>query len=329
MKVCVFVLVPPDAPSFSNAVDALMERFNYNREVEPYQTECPCIESRARSEISDQVLARLGTMPEVEARLAHRGLTGEQQKRVDELRRKRGGAWSMTDRLSESEKVEWDELIEIQSRPGTEALRLWHGAEREEREANPPTLRPEADCEECAGSGIITTTDNPDGQFDSQILTYDLEVPRYDPALDSNLRLPCLQTPEESCALEDPPIEVSPGRFLSLRKRYARALEGARRANLPTPPRCQGCLMHGERLRWAQDWKENRESMLPVSWMGECRIWPYAVVTPDGQWHDTQPAYFWEEEADIERTNMEQIEKFEGLLEENASCYVGACYVRL
>ena len=212
-------------------------------------------------------------------------------------------------------------------RPAKEAQIIWHTEERRQWEENPPLLRPDPDCEECGGSGVITTTDNPDGHFDSQLLCYDLEVSQYDPALDANLRLPCANPPDKSCALEEQPEEVLLQNFLSLPARTFRAFRAAARTALPT--RCDGCLGYGERLRWAEDWKNYRISMLPVSWLDECPIFPYAVVSPDGEWHHLDVIPFGCDEATIEQMWSESVAEFEKLIEENASCYVGACYVRL
>lgn len=328
MKTCIFVLIPPDAPDFSAKMDALLAPYSYHHEVEPYQTECWCIQSRAQSEVSDRVLARLGTMPEIEARLTHLGLSEAQNQRFNALREKKGiGDPRTTDRLTQAEKQEFDQLADVNWRPSQEASRLWGEEERREWADNPPVLRPELDCSECGGSGTMTTDDNPDGHFDSCFLCYDLEVPQYDPALDENNRLSCLKPPEQGCALEEQPDEVSLAAFLSLPVRTFRAVRNAMRAALPS--RCEGCLADGQRLRWARDWKENRKSMLPVSWIDHCHFLPSAVVTPDGRWHDLDlPSFGWAE-ADLKRMGDEAVTKFERLMEAHADCTLAACWARL
>ena len=320
MKVNVFVLVPPDSADFSQAVDQLMAPFSCELEVEPYQTECWCIQARAQSEVSDRVLARLGTVPEVEARVAHLGLTEAQEARFHVLLEKESV-------LNEAEKEELAQLREIVVRPMMEAHFIWDSEERKEWGENPPELRPQPDCPDCAGSGIMTETVNPNSHYDYYLIFSDLEVPQYNPELDVNLRLPCANSPDKSCALEEQPEEVSLRNFLSLPARTSRAVRAALR--VASPASCEGCLGYAERLRWAKDWKESRQSMLPVSWVDECQLFPYAVVTPDGKWHDLDVSPFGWDEATIERMWKESVATFERLLEENAECYIAACKIHI
>ena len=319
MHYCVFVLVPFNAPNFSKTVADLMAPYSCELEVEPYQTECWCIQLRAQSEVGDR-LAWLGTLEEIQARVAHLGLTASQDARFRVLLKKESS-------LNETEEAELARLREIVVRPMMEACFIWQSEERKEWAQNPPVLRPQADCPDCGGSGVITATDNPDGKYDYHGITRDLGMPQYDPALDANLHLPCLKASETGCALEAQPDEASLAAFLSLPARTFRAFRAAARTTLPT--RCEGCLGYGNRLRWAEDWKNYRISMLPVSWFDQREYFPYAVVTPDGQWHDLDVSPFGWDEATIERMWAEAAANFEQLLEENAACYIAACDIHV
>jgi hypothetical protein len=127
---------------------------------------------------------------------------------------------------------------------------------------HPDAKKAEKDCYDCHGSGVRTTAYNPKSKWD----WYEIGgrwtgtfVECYDPEKDpANI---------EVCYLCN-----GTGKRRDLGKRAKK---------------CNGCDGKGKATKWPTQWKKFKADVMPVKFLPESKeIIPFAIVTPDGEWHE-------------------------------------------
>jgi hypothetical protein len=157
-----------DREQINKAVNELLEPYNENTEVEPYEEECYCVGNEAfsfgRDQANDQV-AKIGDLRDA--------FWAAQAKRRTELF---GGAQAETDFFerytSDSEDTELvEKLMEVNNQvheefDWDEHIKEWSAVEKRETESHPRYGKPKHDCEDCKGTGTAKTTYNPNSRWD-------------------------------------------------------------------------------------------------------------------------------------------------------------------
>jgi len=169
-----------------------------------------------------------------------------------------------------------------------EAQKLWMGFTREKREFEeqlekelyPETL-PTEDCEDCNGTGKHPTTYNPKSKWDWYVVGgrwTGLFSKDYDPAKD----------PEniETCM-----VCAGSGSRDDKLGRDARAKDPSYK--------CNGCQGEGKSVKWPTQWADHSGDIVPANkWLslldGDAKEFtPFAIVTPDGEWHEKGKMGWW------------------------------------
>jgi hypothetical protein len=83
---------------------------------------------------------------------------------------------------------------------------------------------------------------------------------------------------------------------------------------------CNGCLGKGKRLKFESDWKEFPGNVIPVSDIKNWKFPPYAVVTPDGEWHEKGQMGWWGVELETKESKGDWLVTVKKLLKENQDC---------
>lgn len=286
-------------------VSALLERYDENREVPKYKRECWCVGEAARSEGFHAASSELAPLnAEIErlrkrARELRRDLISAAEGELDAMdvfgvdlaalpdaiRKMVGDRPGLDELEPEAKEVDakFDEVLEERRKT----------IERHVR-AHPLYGKPDANCEECGGSGRTTVTINPEGYWDWWVIGGRWEGmldPDYDPDLDPRNFKTC-----EGCG----------GAGVRSAKRQAKAQAGA--ANGSAEPdaqpgeegsaeadchRCRGTGME-RRFDNAPHPEGNHAPAEKVADMIESEeiYTPYALVTRDGEWH-TQGEMGW------------------------------------
>jgi hypothetical protein len=137
-------------------------------------------------------------------------------------------------------------------------------AEKAIEKAHPLYKKTDPDCEDCKGTGHRMTTYNPDSKWDwyqiggrwtGALTGYD---PGKDPANQEQCSL-CGGTGKrtDAIALAHPPLQKS----------------------------CNGCDGKGIRVKWPTQWESYEHDICPIRKI-RADFFPYAIVTPDGEWHE-------------------------------------------
>lgn len=123
---------------------------------------------------------------------------------------------------------------------------------------HPMAEKPDPDCTSCDGRGVYTSTSNPKAQWDWWQIggrwtgTFDGYDPNKDPA---NV---------ETCDL---------------------CAGTGKRSDMTVKDGCNGCAGTGKRTKWPTDFKEHAGDIAPVTSLLDKDPRGYAIVTPDGEWH--------------------------------------------
>ena len=81
---------------------------------------------------------------------------------------------------------------------------------------------------------------------------------------------------------------------------------------------CNGCNGVGTRVAWPTQWKPHQGDVQPASAVGD--FLPYAVVTPDGAWHEKGEMGWWGIERDVKESDGDWRMIVQKLLAEHAEC---------
>lgn len=235
--VLVLVPKPPEdedmAEALKESVGKALEPFDENQRVDEYQEKCSCIGSVARQEVREATVKEFGD-------------------------------WDTLRRTFREKKIEGDE--EVVEAAWQEFIAPLLAFQKNATEKHPKKDQPEADCEDCKGTGTRLTTYNPkskwdwwtiggrwNGYFDS----------RYDPRSDPDNLEPCY-------------ICGGTGKRDD-------ALGREHRATDPSYT-CNGCNGHGKSLKWRL---KPHANWMDTAKLAAGSISPsYAVLTPDGVWHE-------------------------------------------
>ena len=131
------VLVPDGTEDVEAKIRELLSPYNENTSVEPYLTKCYCVGVEANRAARREAVRTTGTT----------------------LEQIRGKFWA-------ERKSSEDEDEEAGDRAWEEAIAPFRAAEESAEKAHPLYEKPDADCEECSGTGQRQTTYNPLSKWD-------------------------------------------------------------------------------------------------------------------------------------------------------------------
>jgi hypothetical protein len=229
----VLVLMPDGAADVAMAVEDLLARYDENLNVGEYQKPCYCLRRGASLQAEEEAAARFGTLDQLRVRFE------AQYIRPEELNPEESN-WHRHDAWTEFLK----DFIEFHEDRQRELLK---------------SMKPDPECEDCNGTGVMTSTYNPDSQWDWwQIGGRWTGVLRdYDPETD--------------------PRNLETCRFCGGTGRRANPQDGS-------ISECHMCDGTGQLTKWPGEWANYNGDMLPVRDL-HLTTYPHAVVTPDGEWH--------------------------------------------
>ena len=149
----VMAIVPSTETDIEKYIDERMERYNEQREVDPYQRKCYCVGYEARMAAIEAANAATGGMDKI--RDAH---WAELRAKFDLPKTK--FYYDMTEDQQEQADAMW-----------AERLKPFEEAEAAAYVSHPMADKPDPKCESveedgCGGTGLRTTTYNPDSKWD-------------------------------------------------------------------------------------------------------------------------------------------------------------------
>jgi len=262
---CAIALVPNETEDVKATIEEMLAPYSEHIQVDPYDEDCWCIGNTARQDARKRVINELGTVEDNE-RALHKVL-------IDAKCIELAGGEEEWDRLT-SEYSSSDKRWEIQADAQASLSTKWREliSKREElekkyEEEHEFYKKPNAECGDCNGSGTCSSTYNPVSKWDwwqiggrwSASLKEDYE-PRDDPAN------------QEKCEICQGSGMRNDSLGLSLRE---------------TDPTytCNGCQGKGVKVKWPTQWVDAGGNIEPASAVPES-FTPYALVTPDGEWHE-------------------------------------------
>lgn len=273
-----FALLPPDTTedTIEPQLNALMERYSEEREVPPHKESCWCVGREARNAARDHANAVADLAPVREQFQAEIDEALKDDERLARIRKEldydpMGSTLSEEDyeyswngaRAAVSKAKDHDRrwAAAVAKLEGAEAAFL---AERNDRDA------PDPECDECRGSGEYETTCNPEGYWDWWVIggrwNGTLLGDEYKISEDENSYQRCSMcqgTGKRDDELARQERLKHPGYSCNVCRGTGREMIFASR--LPSPPA-------GGNFRPVREIPDS----VPV---------PYAVLTPDGEWH--------------------------------------------
>lgn len=153
------VLVPDDLLAehdgdTEQAVAALMERYDENREVDPHSEECPCAHMATRKAAIEEASQVLNLSTARDAFWERHDVKALQRARDDQ-------------HLDNELRAAADDKINV---AWAETIKPYVDAENAALDRLKPDEKPSPDCETCAGTGTETTTYNPDSKWDWHVI---------------------------------------------------------------------------------------------------------------------------------------------------------------
>jgi hypothetical protein len=233
-------------------VNALLEPFNEAIEVEEYDDECYCINSKANSEAHASVKAIYGDFGVIrDAFHAREDIISLRQESV-----------KLCDILNPNDETEVriKEISKIIDNEWQKHTAPFNNAIKDAIEVHPDKNKADPDCEDCKGSGIRQSTYNPDSKWDWYKIGgrwTGMFASDYDPCKD----------PQN--------IETCPW-----------CNGTGTRTDLGEPRTCNGCNGTGQRVKFRlADFDGDILEMPKViqSLMAK-NDRPYAILTPEGEW---------------------------------------------
>lgn len=317
------VLVPGGTVDVEGEVSQLLAPYDENIEVEEYEEACYCVGWQA------QVDARKRVQREhTDVEVARTRLRGEFNQIKQEAREAThgevGAAWAGFD-----DSIVQIHIDNYHSTPELEALKTrevalqveWKAlVEREEQleqeydRQHPYHAKADPDCEECSGTGKRMSTYNPDSQWDwwqvggrwTGAFTAADEQP-YEPGMDpGNIEtcVICGGTGKRLWITDLVPAgsEGSQGlQYLGKKpgEEFTRpAREGEE--HVAEENDCNACEGTGQAVAWSSQWRAFPGDVVPVAeWLAKLEgdkgleVVPYALVTPDGAWHQRGKMGWW------------------------------------
>ena len=257
----VIVLVKPEElldhskSAVESHLEPILERYDENREVEEYETQCYCVNYRASGDAFREAQTHFSMEED-----------GEKIIGMDVFRQKYRELPG-----TEEDKPKWEDFI----KPFKEL-------EQSILDKHPMKDKPNPDCEDCGGTGTRMTTNNPESKWDFWLIGgrwTGLLDPDYDPQKDiRNLETctVCGGTGDQEglVAYDDDGNRV-------FADENAEACNG-----------CNGCNGTGKSLKWKlAPYEKDIRLLSEVEITDE--ILPFSVVTPDGEWHQRADMGWW------------------------------------
>ena len=287
----VTVIIPKDTfdpkKGAERSVDPILAPYCERIEVEEYDRACHCLGIIALHESKDKAWKEIGTTIE-DLRLKFREI---------EKLHKENSMWSFT----EEGEAAWDEL-----------LKPFEDVRDRFLEAHPLKNSPDPTCDDCKGKGTHKSTYNPKSQWDWYSIGgrwTGLFDPKYKPEEDPQNMEVCdlckgtgdrsgwvIYHKEATGAVVDIPALLGelrmtkrPWRERDLRR--AGITRGFADAQAEHCNGCNGCNGKGIRTSFPTQWAEFKGDVMPVDAVNKLvqagikEVFPYAVITPDGEWH--------------------------------------------
>lgn len=286
------VLVPPDTFDLYAEIERLLAPYDYELKVDEYETECWCVMNN-RSSLVHEEFVRLGAPQAEESRWSEENPL--KLERLRELQERHDPP--LTDaEVAEYHAIKEDIAADYQRCQEPHNLVYWEAHQR--IYAKPELARAEADCEDCNGTGLMKSTVPPEAKYDywniggryrgywSYYLKSEVAKPKPPPAS------------SETSAAPQPS--------------FLQRMASWYRRNTPL------------REREYDVWEDDKENIIPVKDLLEDCPTPYALVTPDGKWHQ------WDESplhpiAVRREKDDEWDELCRRLYEENSDCLAIVC----
>lgn len=274
----ILALLPPDTAEhgIQERLNALLAPYDEGVEVDPYEEPCWCVGQAARTaarEHAERVApldpVREELQAEVEAALA-----GDERiaKVREALEYDPAGSTVSEEDLAYYHRGSYEAIAEARGHDGrwAAAVARNEGAETEALAAHPDREKADPGCEECRGSGKTTTTYNPKSQWDwwtvggrwnGMLLGEEYSIVGDEKSYQACSM--CRGTGRRSDRLGRETREKHPGYSCNVCRGSGKEMIFP--ANLPEPP-------------GGGNWR-------PVREIPESAQIPYAVLTPDGEWH--------------------------------------------
>lgn len=301
----VLVLVPEKTKDVQKYVEKVLAPYSEAKKVKQYDADCNCIGEKARDEVREAANKKFGTMDAFRTRFHEENAA--LSKKVDELRmacykakgvdkqerENRGKAFEEADK-------EIDKLWKAAMAPRTTFEKETLAKHRGRKKPNPECgfytqdllermrkdypqekkyerLKPGDRFEDesgCAGTGKYPTRYNPKSKWDWFTIggrwTGAL-VPSYDPESDpANI---------QTCGI---------CRGTGLRMDEL----GINERKQDPEYTCNGCNGEGKHAKWPTDWKKFDGDVMPTKLVPK-DFSPFAIVTPDGEWHEHGKMHYW------------------------------------
>ena len=158
-----YVIIPKDEAKTRRKIETILTRmlapYNENTKVKPYKQACPCVGMEARSAAREAAFAAHGTINELRASFYERAdiakLENERRAALTLLQNGDESAASTFEELEDRVQQEWNKVIEPVQKTENAAF-----------EAHSLRNTPDKGCEDCSGSGTMTSTYNPQSKWD-------------------------------------------------------------------------------------------------------------------------------------------------------------------
>lgn len=156
----VWAIVPITVPmsEVEDYIEERMERYNEQREVDEHPEKCHCVGYAAENRARDKAQEVTGGIPEIRAKFQRDPAVVVLTRRENELYRK--------STLTKEEKKELQALDKESERLWKIAIAPYQEAEKQALEADPDKDKPDPECEDCRGKGMVSSTANPEGKWD-------------------------------------------------------------------------------------------------------------------------------------------------------------------
>ena len=261
------VLVPNGIENVKLAVEYLLEPYNEELEVDEYQRPCGCVRLGAFKKAEEEAAEHFGTLNQLKEQFA------------DEYVQPEG--------LNEEESYwhgqqAWTEFIR-------DFVEFCEDRQRELLKS----IKPDPGCEDCSGTGVVTTTYNPDSKWDWWQIggRWTGALTDYDPEADPRNVETC-----SSCGGKG-------------------SLTNPQDGSVGACHRCDGT---GQTIKWPTDWADYDGDMLPVPDL-HLTTCPHALLTPDGAWHqEGEMGFFGVSSCDVDYAEWEEV--VDALLEKHHDC---------
>lgn len=305
------LVLVPDSEAVEDQISALLAPYDENLQVTPYEEECWCVGhqalSAAQAAFEEHHPSWEADCDELRAELNHDILQPAVAATGGEVTVPFAPIGEGVARIIAAYQPTPE--LETLARAEANLAARWHAhfdlrkqAIEEVRMAHPQAGKPDPDCQECGGRGQRSTSYNPAAKWDwwqiggrwTGVLT------DYNPAADPANYEPCRLCDGTGTRTDG----ISPGKG-----------------------NCNGCQGTGQRKKWPTEWAHTEGDIQPVANLlahFTDEVVPYAVVTPDGSWHQRGDMGRWGMSSnDIDADQW--TEQVKALLEEHKQAVAVVC----